>query len=109
MSTHIIRHDDPRINANIMTTTAAQANSADSINKSPQSVLRPTDHDSATKGRHVGMEDGRPKKLDKKSPEYLIKSGLAGGFAGCAVSVVYWLFVVQATKMLSYIHHTGRC
>ena len=26
------------------------------------------------------------RKVDKRSPEYIIKSGLAGGIAGCAVS-----------------------
>ncbi|KAF1939373.1 ADP,ATP carrier protein [Clathrospora elynae] len=30
----------------------------------------------------------RTKKMDKKSSEYLIKSGLAGGFAGCAAKTV---------------------
>ncbi|KAF1834225.1 mitochondrial carrier [Decorospora gaudefroyi] len=33
------------------------------------------------------MREGK-KKMDKKSPEYLIKSGLAGGFAGCAAKTV---------------------
>ena len=64
MSTLSIRHDDSTIKTNIMTTTAAQA-----------------------RGQHAGVEDGRTSKVDKKSPEYLLKSGLAGGFAGCAVSV----------------------
>lgn len=31
------------------------------------------------------MASEKKKKMDKKSPEYVIKSGLAGGFAGCAV------------------------
>ncbi|KAJ4372854.1 coenzyme A transporter [Neocucurbitaria cava] len=70
-----------------MTTTAAHANSADSINKSSQSVLRSTNHD-ANLPLKKDMDDGRPKKLDKKSAEYLIKSGLAGGFAGCAAKTV---------------------
>jgi solute carrier family 25 (mitochondrial carrier protein), member 16 len=26
------------------------------------------------------------RKIDKRSPEYVLKSGLAGGLAGCAVS-----------------------
>ncbi|CAO2650280.1 Nn.00g015720.m01.CDS01 [Neocucurbitaria sp. VM-36] len=87
MSSHIIRHDDSRITTNIMTTTAAQANSADSIKKGPQSVLQSTDHDAILPAKK-GMEDGRPRKLDKNSTEYLIKSGLAGGFAGCAAKTV---------------------
>lgn len=33
-----------------------------------------------------GMATGTQKRLDKKSWEYVIKSGVAGGIAGCAVS-----------------------
>ncbi|KAG9387167.1 ADP,ATP carrier protein [Pyrenophora tritici-repentis] len=65
-----------------MTTTAAQTNSA--INTLP-------DHDAVMSARKEGgadTEPGRRKKTDKKSMEYLIKSGLAGGFAGCAAKTV---------------------
>ncbi|CAA9958722.1 ADP-ATP carrier protein [Pyrenophora teres f. maculata] len=66
-----------------MTTTAAQTNSA--INTLP-------DHDAAMSARKEGGADTEPgrrkKKTDKKSMEYLIKSGLAGGFAGCAAKTV---------------------
>ena len=77
MSTYL-RNDGSK--PNIMTTTAAQTNSA--INTLP-------DHDAAMSARKEGGTDTetgrRKKKTDKKSMEYLIKSGLAGGFAGCAV------------------------
>jgi len=76
MSTYL-RNDGSK--SNIMTTTAAQTNSA--INTLP-------DHDAAMSAKNGGgadMESGRKRKTDKKSMEYLIKSGLAGGFAGCAV------------------------
>ena len=76
MSTYL-RNDGSK--PNIMTTTAAQTNSA--INTLP-------DHDAAMSAKKEGgvdTESGRKRKTDKKSMEYLIKSGLAGGFAGCAV------------------------
>lgn len=31
------------------------------------------------------MPRPRSKKVDRQSPEYLVKSGVAGGLAGCAV------------------------
>jgi solute carrier family 25 protein 16 len=60
-----------------MTTTAAQTNSASNIIP---------DHDVAMDAKKEGnTQSPGTKRTDKKSPEYLIKSGLAGGFAGCAV------------------------
>jgi len=79
MSTYL-RNDGSK--PNIMTTTAAQTNSA--INTLP-------DHDAAMSAKKEGgvdTESGRKRKTDKKSMEYLIKSGLAGGFAGCAAKTV---------------------
>lgn len=34
------------------------------------------------------MRSQRPGKLDKRSPEYILKSGFAGGMAGCAAKTV---------------------
>lgn len=34
----------------------------------------------------VPKKGQKHQKVDKRSPEYIIKSGLAGGIAGCAVS-----------------------
>jgi hypothetical protein len=31
------------------------------------------------------MEASKPGKVDRRSPEYVFKSGVAGGIAGCAV------------------------
>lgn len=81
------RDDDSR-NTSIMTTTAAHANRASSIiteRHEPPSLM---DHDAARptmKGTAQVGAQPEVKKADKKSTEYLIKSGLAGGFAGCAV------------------------
>ena len=36
----------------------------------------------------MGAGSSTPRKLDKQSPEYLLKSGLAGGLAGCAVRAI---------------------
>lgn len=76
MSTDLLRYDGSK--ANIMTTTAAQTNSAGTTIP---------DHDAAMLAKKEGGADMEPKrqKMDRNSMEYLIKSGLAGGFAGCAV------------------------
>jgi hypothetical protein len=76
MSTDSLRYDGNK--SNIMTTTAAQNNSA--------STIIP-DHDAAMPAKKEGGANVAPKrqKMDRNSAEYLIKSGLAGGFAGCAV------------------------
>jgi solute carrier family 25 protein 16 len=62
-----------------MTTTAAQTNSASNIIPDHDAAM------SAQKEEKVADVGSGKKRIDKKSPEYLIKSGLAGGFAGCAV------------------------
>jgi len=43
-------------------------------------------HPSANSTTTVPIERQSKKKLDKQSVEYVLKSGLAGGLAGCAVS-----------------------
>jgi solute carrier family 25 protein 16 len=75
MSTDLLRYDGSKTN---MTTTAAQTNS-------PGNII--PDHDAAMFAKKEGASDIRDgkQKMDKKSTEYLVKSGLAGGFAGCAV------------------------
>lgn len=74
-----------------MTTTAAQPNSASNSKNERHPPICPTDRDAIVPAKTEQQGDtgkGRKKKLDKKSPEYLIKSGLAGGFAGCAAKTV---------------------
>lgn len=44
-------------------------------------IAFPTDSDVI-----VPRRDGPRKQIDKQSTEYILKSGLAGGLAGCAVS-----------------------
>ena len=46
-------------------------------------AICPTDSDAIVPKKHRAN-----KKLDKSSWEYIIKSGVAGGFAGCAVSPI---------------------
>jgi solute carrier family 25 (mitochondrial carrier protein), member 16 len=46
-------------------------------------AIRPTDRDTIVPKKYRAKT-----KLDKSSWEYIIKSGVAGGFAGCAVSCI---------------------
>lgn len=46
-------------------------------------AICPTDSDTLLPKKHRMKS-----KLDKRSWEYIIKSGVAGGFAGCAVSTI---------------------
>lgn len=66
-----------------MTVTAAQTTRAATF---------VSGHEPAAPGKRddqrVDMASDKKRKTDKKSPEYLIKSGLAGGFAGCAAKTV---------------------
>jgi solute carrier family 25 protein 16 len=65
--------------ANIQDMTAAvhAEPSALARTRQRQPVLCPTDDDAI-------VPDTKP-KLDKQSVEYVVKSGIAGGLAGCAV------------------------
>lgn len=86
MSENILRHaahDQSRT----MTTTAAQPPplfAAPSMAKKQHPPLCPTDEEALVP--HKDQQRGRrPSKVDKQSLEYLVKSGFAGGLAGCAV------------------------
>jgi solute carrier family 25 protein 16 len=83
MSTNARRHDE-QASSNIMTTTA-QTLSAHT--KRQQPLLYPADADPiiSSKEKMASAGQGPARKVDKQSPEYLLKSGLAGGLAGCAV------------------------
>ncbi|KAH8731251.1 mitochondrial carrier domain-containing protein [Phaeosphaeriaceae sp. PMI808] len=67
MPATLVRHDHLGVNTNIMSTRAPQAQT----NATPTLV-----------------QDGRKNKVGKKSPEYLLKSLIAGGIAGCAAKTV---------------------
>jgi solute carrier family 25 protein 16 len=47
------------------------------------------------------MKEPRPAKVEKRSMEYLLKSGLAGGLAGCAVCYQHILSITP-TEILTY-------
>lgn len=71
-----------------MTTAAAQPNANANNDRHPP--LFPTDGDAVVPAKkeqekQVKMGGGRRQKVDKQSSEYLMKSMLAGGIAGCAV------------------------
>ncbi|KAF2691040.1 ADP,ATP carrier protein [Lentithecium fluviatile CBS 122367] len=69
-------------------TTTAQTISAHA--NRPQPLLCPTDAESITPGKEkmASARQAPAAKVDKQSPEYLVKSGLAGGLAGCAAKTV---------------------
>jgi hypothetical protein len=84
-----LRHEHLGINPNIMSTSAAHAPTC------------PTDGDTTvpTTGaqRHMEAQHGDARTVDKKSPEYLVKSMIAGGIAGCAVCTMRTLQDAQAS------------
>jgi hypothetical protein len=53
-----------------------------SLDEPPQSESLPTDGGVAVAVKDVA---GRKHELDKRSLDYVLRSGLAGGLAGCAV------------------------
>lgn len=66
-------------------TTAPIAASLGRLQREP--AICPTDDESIVPKNHPER-----RKLNKTSWEYIIKSGVAGGFAGCAVSnVMDWV------------------
>lgn len=74
-----------------MTTPAAHTSSAGNGTAERKPIISPSDHDIASQmktQRDMEREERRSKKLDKRSTEYLIKSGVAGGIAGCAAKTV---------------------
>ncbi|KAF2189464.1 mitochondrial carrier [Zopfia rhizophila CBS 207.26] len=67
-----------------MTTTAAQTFTTSTQR---QSAICPTDDDAIVPQKDK-MRAPQWRKVDKRSPEYLLKSGFAGGLAGCAAKTV---------------------
>ena len=63
-----------------------------------KTAVCPTDHESIEPvlprpGGGAQVTEGKEKskqELDKRSFDYLLRSGIAGGFAGCAVCIVYF-------------------
>lgn len=63
----------------------------------PKTAVCPTDHESIEPvlprpGGGAQVTEGKKeigKELDKRSFDYLLRSGIAGGFAGCAVCIVF--------------------
>lgn len=94
MSSPALRHDAPPMDTHVLTRHAdrhADMKGASSSIKTPP--LCPTDGDAMVPSRsgkdtHPYKATGRTAKVDKKSYEYLVKSGIAGGIAGCAAKTV---------------------
>lgn len=51
-----------------------------------------------------GGAPGEPKYLDKRSLDYILRSGFAGGLAGCAVSTLWSLILVPVLSRLTQAH-----
>jgi solute carrier family 25 protein 16 len=90
MPANLVRHDDLGTKTNIMSTSAIQAhtNANSGLERDPPTWA--TDGDPLHLRKERAQNDmetqaGKRAKVDKKSPEYLLKSLLAGGIAGCAV------------------------
>lgn len=94
MSTDLLRHETIRINTGIMSTSAPQAQTHANSPLERYPSICATDGDTGGNKRetqrHMAAQDGRTKqKVDKKSTEYLVKTMIAGGLAGCAVRTLY--------------------
>lgn len=56
-------------------------------NANTQASICPTDDEAVTmKGANI------PQMVNKQSLDYILRSGLAGGLAGCAVSTRLWIW-----------------
>jgi hypothetical protein len=91
MPTNLLRDDNHGSDTNIMSTGATQAQTNATYLQERHPPLCPTDGDAIVpkpkeKEKQYDMRNGgTARKVDKKSSEYLVKSGIAGGIAGCAV------------------------
>lgn len=88
MSEHIPRHATHDDTHTMTSTAAAQTPpfTTPTANTKSQSPIWPNDNEALAPGKDR-MKPQRKRKVDKRSPEYLLKSGLAGGLAGCAVRI----------------------
>jgi solute carrier family 25 protein 16 len=73
-----------------MSTGATQAQTNARSNNELPSPIMAIDGDAIVypkkqQEKRANMQDTQAKKVDKKSPEYIFKTLLAGGIAGCAV------------------------
>ncbi|UPX10716.1 coenzyme A transporter [Ascochyta rabiei] len=105
MSSPALRHDDPLMDTHLLTrhadrhaetksaSSSSSSSSSSSNNRTKTPPLRSTDGDAMAPPRpkeeaHLGAPAGTKAKVEKKSYEYLVKSGIAGGIAGCAAKTV---------------------
>ncbi|KAJ4985586.1 mitochondrial carrier protein [Stagonosporopsis vannaccii] len=94
MSSPALSHDGSPMDTHILIRHADRhADAKGATSSMQQPPLCPTDSDaivpsSAGKDTHSHEAASRGGKIDKKSYEYLIKSGIAGGIAGCAAKTV---------------------
>jgi solute carrier family 25 protein 16 len=85
MSSPALRHDASPTDTHI-TRLADRHSDMSGSSSTKTAPLCPTDH-----GAHAHAHEAAPsgtRKVDRKSYEYLVKSGIAGGIAGCAAKTV---------------------
>jgi hypothetical protein len=102
MPADLVRHDHIGASTSIMSTRAPQAHTNASTHLDRHPPTCPAEDDSVQKGqlRAMAAPEGPKTKVDKKSPEYLIKSMIAGGIAGCAVrTLIIWPHALSAMNM----------
>lgn len=93
MSSPALRHEGSPMDTHILTRHADRHAAMKSASSTKTPPLCPTDSDTIVPARqrsdtHPHEAAGGPAKVDKKSYEYLVKSGIAGGIAGCAAKTV---------------------
>ncbi|KAF3005645.1 hypothetical protein E8E13_003535 [Curvularia kusanoi] len=92
MSSPALRHDASPMDTHIL---IRHADSHADMHSTKPAPLCPTDSDAILPSRsskdahaHTSPAPSTTRRVDRKSPEYLIKSGIAGGIAGCAAKTV---------------------
>lgn len=93
MSSPALRHDASPMDTHILTRHADRHADMKGANTAAKAPLCPTDSDAivpsrSAKDTHAREAAGSTRKVDRKSYEYLVKSGIAGGIAGCAAKTV---------------------
>lgn len=85
MPEHILRHEaDPR--PRFMTDPAQLSASPMKLQKAPPLSATGDEAHVPVAEKRRSRSPSRERKVNRQSPEYIWKSGLAGGLAGCAVS-----------------------
>lgn len=86
MSEHIQRHETDQGSRIVRGRTEDIAPHA-KLQKASSISMNDDEAHVTVKEKRRSRSPSREKKVDTRSPEYILKSGLAGGLAGCAVRI----------------------